>query len=551
MREDPHRRHAGNRRGQGQSYGRANWRSRKNITSFYFTRFPDDATEEELWYHFKAFGAVREIFIAKNRNKNGRRFGFVRFEGVKDAQKLEWTLDNTVFGGLKMHVNIPIFGRNKVAKPISNTNKARHDVHKEEAIPRHVQSISTTDHGSYAEVVARNNATSGSRRTAGTTRGNNGTSWSSVYLDIPKSLMKRANETWVGRLKNLAMFDRVEDDLYWDISADISSKYMGADMVLLQGLSDEGAKHMMQEEEEGGLTPFHSLEKWSPKLRIGYRLTWVYCWGLPITAWDMHQIGNIVAAIGDMMDVDDAVELVKRMDRVRVLVKTLWQPYIQHTVNVHIHGEVYIVHIVEENGSNSDTCYGRKGSAYGSSKELESADSDVGTLNGITSNAWMTGEEVEVMVAEPNAELQNPYSTTSTVGPELHMQVQGFSDNTVVSAPTVVTTMAGVQASPPGTQNPVDALLSSGQKNNVNPKGKDVIRCANTPTDNGQSSRSGTCRMDSAATNLACERRDFHEIGIADTIGILIPDARVDHEPERGKLEGEGQHENMKTHISN
>ena len=134
VREDPHRRHAGNRQGQGQSYGRANWRSRKNITSFYFTQFPDDTTEEELWYHFKVFGAVREIFIAKNRNKHGRRFGFVRFEGVENAQKLEWTLDNIVFGGLKMHVNIPKFGRNKVVKPISVTNKVRQDVHKEEAI---------------------------------------------------------------------------------------------------------------------------------------------------------------------------------------------------------------------------------------------------------------------------------------------------------------------------------------------------------------------------------------------------------------------------------
>ncbi|KAG4906982.1 hypothetical protein JHK84_055506 [Glycine max] len=134
VREDPHRRQAENRHGQGQSYSRANWRSRKNITSFYFTRFPDDATEKELWHHFKAFGAVREIFISKNRNKHGRRFGFVKFEGVENAQKLEWKLDNIIFGGLKMHVNTPKFGRNKVTKPISEANKVRHDVHKEEAV---------------------------------------------------------------------------------------------------------------------------------------------------------------------------------------------------------------------------------------------------------------------------------------------------------------------------------------------------------------------------------------------------------------------------------
>ena len=48
-----------------------------------------------------------------------------------------------------------------------------------------------------------------------------------MYLDIPDTVQKQANQTWVGRLKNLAMFDRVEDDLYWDISGDVSPKYMG------------------------------------------------------------------------------------------------------------------------------------------------------------------------------------------------------------------------------------------------------------------------------------------------------------------------------------
>ncbi|KAL2992477.1 hypothetical protein AAZX31_10G049900 [Glycine max] len=64
-------------------------------------------------------------------------------------------------------------------------------------------------------------------------------------------------------------------------------------------------------------------------------------------AWDSKQISKIVAVVGDMVDVDDDVELVRRMDRARVLLKTPWKPYIQHIVNVHIQGEVYNVHIVE------------------------------------------------------------------------------------------------------------------------------------------------------------------------------------------------------------
>ena len=41
--------------------------------------------ETNLWYEFKKWGDVREVFIARNRNKRGKRYGFVRFKGVKDV----------------------------------------------------------------------------------------------------------------------------------------------------------------------------------------------------------------------------------------------------------------------------------------------------------------------------------------------------------------------------------------------------------------------------------------------------------------------------------
>jgi len=110
LREDPRRNYVGNRNGQRQSYNRANWRDQKDIASFYFTRFPEDATEKDLWYHFKKLGDVREIFISKQRNKNGRRYGSARFKGEEDVHSLERKLDNIVLGRIKMCANIPKFG---------------------------------------------------------------------------------------------------------------------------------------------------------------------------------------------------------------------------------------------------------------------------------------------------------------------------------------------------------------------------------------------------------------------------------------------------------
>ena len=88
-----------------------NWRDHQDIISIYFSRFANDITEQELWYHFKKWGDVREIFIPKRRNLSGRWYGFVRFKGVHDIPYLAKQLDRIVIGGLKLFVNLPKYGR--------------------------------------------------------------------------------------------------------------------------------------------------------------------------------------------------------------------------------------------------------------------------------------------------------------------------------------------------------------------------------------------------------------------------------------------------------
>lgn len=60
-----------------------------------------------------------------------------------------------------------------------------------------------------------------------------------------------------------------------------------------------------------------------------------------------------MTTIGELVEVDNDVEELRRLDRARVLIRTPWTPIIQHTVNVHISGELFKVHIVEENGNNA------------------------------------------------------------------------------------------------------------------------------------------------------------------------------------------------------
>jgi len=187
-------------------------------------------------------------------------------------------------------------------------------------------------------------------------------------------------DAWVGRLKKLGAFERIEDDLPWELGFNVVPKYIGDDMIILLGLSDSKAKEIIMEESQHGTSLFPMLEKWNSTMRPGHRLVWAQCWGVPLEKWDIANIRKIVATVRDLIEVDDDVDERRRLDRARILIRTPRKPLVHHTVAVHIGGEVHNVHIVEEGctavGMRSTLCR----STTNSSEQIDSDGSDIGTL---------------------------------------------------------------------------------------------------------------------------------------------------------------------------
>ncbi|KAI3684819.1 hypothetical protein L6452_34045 [Arctium lappa] len=52
----------------------------RNMTSFLFFNFLEDWNVPHLWKAFKYYGNVGDIYMARRRMLNGKRFGFVRFK---------------------------------------------------------------------------------------------------------------------------------------------------------------------------------------------------------------------------------------------------------------------------------------------------------------------------------------------------------------------------------------------------------------------------------------------------------------------------------------
>ncbi|GJX10356.1 DIE2/ALG10 family protein [Tanacetum coccineum] len=57
-------------------------------TSVFVTNFPEQSGAKELWNACKLYGHVVDAFIPNRRSKIGKRFGFVQFIKVFDAERL-------------------------------------------------------------------------------------------------------------------------------------------------------------------------------------------------------------------------------------------------------------------------------------------------------------------------------------------------------------------------------------------------------------------------------------------------------------------------------
>ncbi|KAH1239023.1 hypothetical protein GmHk_08G023557 [Glycine max] len=326
-RKDPRHNYASKRPGQSSIHAYNTWRERSDISTFYFTRFLDEVTESDLWAQFKRWGDVWEIFISKHRNRGGKRYGFVRFRGVSDERTLERQLDNLVIGGLKLYVNIPKYERRRECHAQRTVEPKTQTHNRRQGVPTHRQ---TYDHHrvaptSYAKALLSNTIPE-PRQYPGDVGARHAGSQSSLFIDIPTGTKSWFSDAWVGRLKTMTSFDKAEDDIIWEIGDNVVPKYLGDDMILVLGLSDSKAEQLANEENMHGTTLFSSLEKWSSNIKIGHRLVWVLCWGIPLEAWDTTSIRKIVAPIGDLVEMDDDVEELRRLNRARVLVRTPWKP---------------------------------------------------------------------------------------------------------------------------------------------------------------------------------------------------------------------------------
>ncbi|KAF5761678.1 putative RNA recognition motif domain, nucleotide-binding alpha-beta plait domain superfamily [Helianthus annuus] len=250
-----------------------------NITNFFITNLPEGWTPWELKCGVASFGEVSGMFVAKKRDKDGRRFGFASFKDVKDKAELEKALKGIKLGGCKLSLNIArFFLDNGVGgKPFDASVPKPYQVRYDSA-----RQFNTRDFRSYSDVLGKGKV-EGSAKEAGcsASAGSLGGRKSVVVCDRTAAFRDLWGLAVVGKTVDLEMLVDLDRLLRIAKVGFSNIQYLGGLSILISFGNEIEAKKYLDSREVWGPW-FSKLAAWEGQSMPFERVAWLRLLGVPL-----------------------------------------------------------------------------------------------------------------------------------------------------------------------------------------------------------------------------------------------------------------------------
>ncbi|KAL4580253.1 hypothetical protein LXL04_016439 [Taraxacum kok-saghyz] len=307
-------------------------------TTFFFTNFPEHWNEAKLWKEFRRVGMVVDVFVARKRDKAGRKFGFTRFMKVLDIGKMEIDLNNIWMEKFRLRANVAKYGRHE---------------EKDNQVPEHPQKIRSIIIGQNSqEEMKPESSKDGAKRQeltyAAVVHGNKSPhilkvddpahpppsgekNMKSIHVIPTKELLENLKKTLIGEvhsyglLKNLSEFTTVE------------------------GLTDaKAAKNYLHLARSSWKNWFKHLKSWSPEANVRKWLTSLTIIGIPPHAWLSSTFTEIGLIWGEVVTSEWCNPNSNNKERGKITILTQAFSLINETVEIVIGNEKYRVMVMED-----------------------------------------------------------------------------------------------------------------------------------------------------------------------------------------------------------
>ncbi|GKV32990.1 hypothetical protein SLEP1_g41549 [Rubroshorea leprosula] len=336
-------------------------------TAFFFTNFPEDWRQENMWQTFCKYGRVLDIYSPMRKNKMGSRFGFVRYLDVRNERELEIQLDQIRVGSFKLWVNRPRF-EDKRSFVKYNQGSNDHSRNRE-------RDQGTSGHRTFAEVVKGN-----SEHDPKPTKGKEPKGQSEHLQARNKNAVNIPAQVWKAKDKDQARagmsFTVQEEEFAWLQGCYVGSVHsiesiptlqekffmegyfscrvraMGGRLVLLEGGDKEEIKDLIELAPDWMGQWFKDIKPWNSSIVAKERFVWLRCQGVPVHAWGHNFFEAIGSVWGNFITLDDSTSKKQRFDIGRMLISTPVMDFISKSITARVNGEPYTIKVMEEEATN-------------------------------------------------------------------------------------------------------------------------------------------------------------------------------------------------------
>jgi hypothetical protein len=307
----------------------------QETTSYFFTNFPEEAKVTGLWSKFARFGRVGEVYVLKKLDKQGQRFGFVKFREVRDEGDLLSRMGDIWIGTFKLRVNLSRFNRNdkklEVKEDVpeaSRTTEARRvpgvsfkAALMDDGVHRGKDSVVEGDGRSKPEVV-----------------------WE---VEVEEESVAKIKGAYVGFLVKHKESSDIQQNFMLDGYQNLKVTPLGHLRVLISSLVEGQVKEVL-----GSVgwwcSWFERIEEWSPNLVSNQRVVWLKCYGVPLHAWGNAIFRCVAFKFRLFADVDHETRNMLRGDMARIKIVTNKLSVIDFSMVVSVLGKKFVIRVMEE-----------------------------------------------------------------------------------------------------------------------------------------------------------------------------------------------------------
>jgi len=267
-----------------------------DFSLFFFSNFPHGLGEKDMIKVFQKWARVKDVFISRRLNKWRRRFGFVRFFGVRDERSLERDLDQIYIGSRKLYVNIPKYRRYQYGPKKEEQRALRELLRERQVIARKRDTkedeIVRKHGGKEIWVEKSRNRTYAEAVTGEYQDGWKGLAFKTQHLSLP--WMKRSV---VGTHGDGMDFDMLGEELVKGGMLMIRARFLGDNLVMITPREGEVMEVIMKNNKEWFDVVFTDVKPWSLDSGASHKSVWVKCYGVPLPFWNKDCFSKVVGEI--------------------------------------------------------------------------------------------------------------------------------------------------------------------------------------------------------------------------------------------------------------